>query len=112
RVAAPSKAKVQTAVVSSAPISSSALLRLRFAIQIVAHHKSALHDELYALHLADIRKRISRNRDDICEFTFLDASNFTIPTVVQHVGCRQICGLQRLRHCHSPFGIECELIRL
>src|SRR6267142_3590478 len=54
--------------------------------QVVLHDHAALHHELDALHLRDVRERIARHGDDVAELALLEASDAVRPVVVEHAG--------------------------
>src|SRR2546425_1431362 len=85
---------------------------LSLLIQIVPNDESTFHHEFDSLHLAHIRKRITRNGNDVGELTFFDTSDLIVPIVVQQVRGRQERRLQGLASGHSPLGIVSELICL
>src|SRR5215470_16886813 len=59
--------------------------RQRARRHFVTDHHAALHDELHALHLADIGERISRHGDDVGELAAVDAADLARPVIVEHL---------------------------
>src|SRR5262249_43428066 len=80
--------------------------------EVVTHDYSALHDEFDALHLCNVVERIARYRNDVGESALLNGADLILPVVIQHVGRRQISGLQCLDRSHTPFCVIAELIGL
>src|SRR5499427_3896000 len=53
--------------------------RRRVLRQLVADDLAALHHELDALKLGDVRQRIARHRDDVGVFAFFDRPDLFLP---------------------------------
>src|SRR5882672_11652625 len=53
--------------------------------QLVAHHHAALHHELHAFHLAQVRDRVAGHRNDVGELALFDGADVVLPAVVQHL---------------------------
>src|SRR6266478_6697423 len=66
--------------------------------QLVADNPAALHHELDALKLGDVRQRLAGNRDEIGIFAFLDRPDLILPP--QRLGVDDGGGLDCTRRTH------------